>query len=179
MAVGLPGVVLECLTEFEPIVSVELAGSRASGTATAWSDWDFHCVTSEFAACRAQLPAAVSRLRPVVQQWDRLSRSWCYMLILSGPAKVDLIFDEPHALCPPWTVSAETLSLIDDHFWDWMLWLTAKQQAGKADLVTAELARLHEYLLAPLGIAAPPATLRQAIATYRAARRGWEQRLRC
>ena len=56
---------------------------------------------------------------------------------------------------------------------------TAKQQAGKADLVTAELARLHEYLLAPLDIAAPPATLRQAIATYRAARRGWEQRLRC
>jgi hypothetical protein len=32
----------------------------------------------------------------VVAQWDRLSRHWCYMMILAGPAKVDLIFGRPH-----------------------------------------------------------------------------------
>ena len=68
---------------------------------------------------------------------------------------------------------------IDDHFWDWMLWLAAKQRAGKAGLVAAELARLHEHLLAPLGVPAPPATLGQAVGSYRAARRRWEHRLNC
>jgi hypothetical protein len=31
----------------------------------------------------------------VVAQWDRLSRNWCYMLILDGAVKIDLIFDRP------------------------------------------------------------------------------------
>jgi hypothetical protein len=44
---------------------------------------------------------------------------------------VDLIFTEPHAVLPAWQVTAATLPGIDDHFWDWMLWLAAKQQAGK------------------------------------------------
>jgi hypothetical protein len=60
-----------------------------------------------------------------------------------------------------------------------MLWLAAKQQAGKADLVAAELAKLQEHLLAPLGVPIQPATLGQAIASYRAARHRWEQRLSC
>jgi hypothetical protein len=34
----------------------------------------------------------VRPLHPVVAQWDRLSRSWCYMLVLAGPAKVALLF---------------------------------------------------------------------------------------
>jgi hypothetical protein len=106
-----------------------------------------------------------------VAQWDRLSSTWCYMLILAGPVKVDLIFTEPHALLPAWQVTAATLPGIDDHFWDWMLWLAAKHQAVKAGLVAAELAKLHEHLLAPLGVRAPPATPAQAIGSYRAARR--------
>jgi hypothetical protein len=52
---------------------------------------------------------------------------------LGGSAKVDLIFSEPHARLPAWQVSAATLPGIDDHFWDWVLWLSAKQQAGKSD----------------------------------------------
>lgn len=55
----------------------------------------------------------------------------------------------------------------------------AKQQAGKADLVAAELAKLHRHLLAPLGVPSRPATLGLALASYRAARSHWEQRLRC
>jgi hypothetical protein len=99
------------------------------------------------------------------------------MLILGGPVKVDLIFAEPHAALPPWRVTADTMPGIDAHFWDWMLWLTPKQQAGKSDLVAAELAKLHQHLLAPLGVRARPATLGQALASYRTARRCCEQRL--
>ena len=92
---------------------------------------------------------------------------------------MDLIFTEPHAVLPAWQVTAATLPGIDDHFWDWMLWLTAKHQAGKAGLVAAELAKLHEHLLAPLGVRAQPATPAQAIGSYRAARRRQEHRLNC
>jgi hypothetical protein len=88
-----------------------------------------------------------------------------------------MIFTQPHTRQPAWQVSAATLPGIDDHFWDWALWLAAKQQAGKADQVTAELAKLHEHLLAPLGLTERPVTLGQAITGYRADRRGWEQRL--
>jgi hypothetical protein len=59
---------------------------------------------------------------------------------------VDLIFTEPHAVLPAWQVTAAALPGIDDHFWDWMLWLAAKQQADKAGLVAADLAKLHEHL---------------------------------
>lgn len=68
---------------------------------------------------------------------------------------------------------------IDAHFWDWVLWLSAKQASGKHDLVTAELAKLHEHLLGPLGAATVPATPGQAITCYRAARDYQERRLRC
>jgi len=132
-----------------------------------------------FAEVRQRLPALTARLRPVVAQWDRLSSAWCYMLILTGPVKVDLIFTEPHAALPAWQVTAATLPGIDDHFWDWMLWLAAKQQAGKTGLVAAELAKLHKHLLAPLGVPTQPAMRGQAIGRYRAARHRWEQQLRC
>jgi hypothetical protein len=48
-----------------------------------------------------------------------------------------------------------------------MLWLAAKQQAGKAGLVAA-----------PLGVRVRPATPAQAMGSYRAARRQ-EHRLNC
>ncbi len=92
---------------------------------------------------------------------------------------MDLIFTEPHAVLPAWQVTAATLPGIDDHFWDWMLWLAAKQQAGKAGPVAAELAKLHEHLLAPLGVRAQPATPAQAIGSYWAARRRQEHRPNC
>jgi hypothetical protein len=39
-------------------------------------------------------------------------------MILAGPAKIDLIFDQPYPIEPPWQMTAETLPQIDDHFWD-------------------------------------------------------------
>ena len=76
------------------------------------------------------LPELVAPLEPLAQQWDRLSPHACYMLMLRGIGKVDLIFDEPWESSPPWEVSAETLRGIDDHFWDWTIWLAAKEGLG-------------------------------------------------
>ena len=54
-------------------------------------------------------------MRPVVAQWDRLSRIWCYMLILPGPAKVDLLFGGFRAADPALElVSAGSLPLAPD-----------------------------------------------------------------
>jgi hypothetical protein len=99
------------------------------------------------------------------------------MLIVRGPAKVDLIFpDVPHEHEPPWVVDSSTLSGIDEHFWDWVLWLTSKVDAGKESLVEAELITMHDHLLAPLGIPAPIASLRDAVERYITARNTWAQR---
>jgi len=100
------------------------------------------------------------------------------MMILAGPVKVDLIFDQQHPIEPPWLVNAATLAAIDDHFWDWVFWLASKRLAGRNDVVTAELVKLHAYLLVPLGVATVPDSIDEAVAGYRAARDGWEKRLR-
>ena len=41
-----------------------------------------------------------------------------------------------------------------------------------------ELRKLHGHLLGPLGVAAMPGSLDEALAAYRAARTEWEKRLR-
>jgi hypothetical protein len=173
----LPGDVTRLLGSNAGIQHVELIGSRASGQAMPLSDWDFKVVTADFHEIREVLPQLVVPLRPVVAQWDRLSHTWCYMLILSGPAKVDLIFSEPHSALPPWEANASTLRGIDDHFWDWMLWLRSKQDAGKLGTVASELAKLHEHLLSPLGVISVPQTIEQAVAEYQTARADCERQL--
>jgi hypothetical protein len=131
----------------------------------------------DFVAVAEALPSLLAPLEPLVQQWDRLSREQCWMLILLGPAKVDLIFPgEPHALEPPWVPGADNLGAIDDHFWDWMLWLKGKEAGGKRDLVAAELRKLHDNLLGPLGGEAVPSSIAEAVAAYRAARDRAEHR---
>jgi hypothetical protein len=164
MSVRLPDDVVRLIEADPGIDRVELVGSRARGDALPLADWDFKITTRAFAEVQQRLPALAAPLRPV---------------ILVGQAKVDLIFTEPHAVLPAWQVTAATLPGIDDHFWDWLLWLAAKQQAGNADLVAAELAKLNKHLLAPLGVPAQPVTLGQVIGSYRAARCRWEQRLNC
>ena len=157
--------------------AVELVGSRAEGRATEWSDWDFRVEATDFGALGEALPRLLAPLQPLVQQWDRLSSEWCWMLILHGPVKVDLIFpNEPHGKGPPWEPSAENLGAIDDHFWDWMLWLKGKEAGGKQELVVAELEKCRENLLGPLGVTHAPSSIAQAIAEYRRARNRAEQR---
>src|SRR5947207_675148 len=119
---------------------IRLVGSRAEGRANEFSDWDFLVDTNDFDVVAQGLRELLAPLEPLVQQWDRLSPEWCWMLILHGPAKVDLIFPhEPHDNEPPWEPNAENLDAIDAHFWDWMLWLRSKHASAKTDLIASEL----------------------------------------
>jgi hypothetical protein len=153
------------------IRAVKLVGSRATGSSTPLSDWDFEVETDDFGAVARAIPALVSALEPLAQQWDRISAYPCYMLMLTGPVKVDLIFPgEPYESLPPWTVSAETLDGIDQHFWDWILWLASKREKGKDDLIRRELEKMSEHLLRPLGVDAAPGSIEAALEGYRRAR---------
>ena len=99
------------------------------------------------------------------------------MLILRGPAKVDLIFpDEPHDNEPPWEPNAANLDAIDAHFWDWMLWLRSKHASAKTDLIASELEKLFDHLLLPLGVRQRPMSIAEAITQYRDARDDAEKR---
>jgi hypothetical protein len=150
------------------VESVRLAGSRSRGDETPLSDWDFEVETSDFEGLAEALPRLVDPLDPLSRQWDRYSPHPTYMLMLRGPLKLDLLFlgraNEPR---PPWTLSRETLAPIDDHFWDWVLWLASKDRAGGRDeLVHEQLSLLHEMLLAPMGAASRPRSLEEAVRTY-------------
>jgi hypothetical protein len=99
------------------------------------------------------------------------------MLMLRGIGKVDLIFDEPWESRPHGRVSADTLRGIDDHFWDWTIWLAAKDPAGKREMVGTELTKMHEHLLGPLGVERVPSSIADAVAVYTASRKDAEKRL--
>jgi hypothetical protein len=146
---------------------VELVGSRARGTPTAFSDWDFSIETDDLAALKSALPELLAPLEPLAQHWDPLGEPPCYMLMVRGPVKIDLIFVHetvPHR--PPWRVSPDTLAALDAHFWDWILWLVAKRARGRDELVRGELKKMHGFLLAPLGVDAAPATIEDAVGAY-------------
>ena len=163
--------VREVLLTHPHIRSVELIGSRATGSPSALSDWDFEVETDDFGALAPALPSLVSALEPLAQQWDRISAYPCYMLMLPGPLKVDLIFPgEPYESLPPWTVSPDTLNGIDQHFWDWILWLASKREKGEDELVRRELEKMSEHLLRPLGVEAVPSSIDAALEGYRTAR---------
>jgi hypothetical protein len=103
----------------------------------------------------------VEPLHPLAKQWDRLSPFPTYMLMLRGPVKVDFLFlERPNPPAPPWEVTPETLPAIDAHFWDWMLWLVSKRDRSD------QLQLMYEHLLAPMGVAQPPRTAREALASY-------------
>jgi nucleotidyltransferase-like protein len=127
------------LGEHGAVRRVRLIGSRARSDPTPFSDWDFEIVTDDFPSVSIAIPSLVASLRPIAQQWDRLSTKECYMLVLNGPEKVDLLFDVPHKEERRWTASASTLQAIDDHFWDWLLWLLSKEAAGREEVVFGEL----------------------------------------
>ena len=163
--------VIAALMRHPAVRRVELVGSRSEGRATARSDWDFLIDTDDFGAVAHDLPALCAPLAPIAMQWDRLSSFHCWMLMLRGPIKIDLIFpDQPHYQKPPWQPTRESLPAIDRHFWDWTLWLSGKEIAGKEDLVASELEKLTQHLLAPLGVRQTPDSVAAAISAYRDAR---------
>jgi predicted nucleotidyltransferase len=165
------------LVERHPAVRrVRLVGSRARGTATDFSDWDFAVVTDDFQAVARDIPLLLNPLVPIAQQWDRLSETWCWMVVLRGPIKLDFIFSEPHKSEPPWQPSAGNLDAIDCHFWDWALWLRSKQASGKSHLLEHELEKLADHILSPMGVESRPASLNEAVVSYLVARDRLERR---
>jgi hypothetical protein len=168
----------ELLEPHPSVRRVTLAGSRAAGTPTPLSDWDFAVEADDFAVLSEALPELTAPLEPLAQQWDPLGEHPTYMLTLRGPTKIDLIFfEETMTERPPWEVSAATLAAIDAHFWDWTLWLAAKRSRGHDDLVRQELEKMHGYLLRPLGVEDAPTTIEQAVEGYLEASRSAERRL--
>ena len=167
----LAGRVVAAVSRHPAVRGVELVGSRAEDRATERSDWDFRVDTDEFEVLAPALPSLVAELEPLAEQWDRLSPYWCYMLIVRGPTKIDLIFpEEQHDLEPPWQPRVDDAAAIDAHFWDWALWLRSKEAAGKAEQVETELVKLYGHLLGPLGADRAPSSVGQAVESYRALR---------
>jgi hypothetical protein len=173
----LPAAVRSALEADAAVRSVRLVGSRAEGTASVLSDWDFAVETDDFGRLAPRLPRRVEPLDPLVAQWDPLGKIRCYMLIVRGPTKIDLIFDETQEESPPWSVTRETLPGVDGHFWDWALWLAAKAAGGKDEVVAQELQKMHRQLLGPLGVEPPPRSVDDAVDAYLAARDAAEARL--
>ena len=168
----------EVLEPHPSVRRVSLAGSRAAGTPTPLSDWDFAVETDDFQGLSEALPELTAPLEPLAQQWDPLGEHPTYMLMLRGPTKIDLIFfQETMRPRPRWHVNAETLAAVDAHFWDWILWLAAKRAGDRDELVRAELAKMHGYLLGPLGVEATPATIEEAVEEYLSASAAAERRL--
>lgn len=147
---------------------VELTGSRARGTHTELSDWDFRIEGHDMDAIVRDLPALADELDPLMAMWDPLSERAVFMLITQDGVKVDLFpGDETRPIQPPWDPARDDASDIDGHFWDWTLWLGGKHLGGKTQLVGDELVKMYDHLLKPIGAAAPPATIAEAVATYR------------
>jgi hypothetical protein len=153
------------------VTSVQLAGSRERGDENALSDWDFVVETDDAGHLREEISHLVDSLNPLVGQWDRLGPVWCYMLILKGGVKVDIILEGTSQVDePPWEVSPENLPAIDDHFWDWTLWLGSKCLKDDSDMVTRELTKMFDHLLEPLTVRQVPESIGEAISAYTVAR---------
>ena len=171
-----PEDVRSAVSEHPAATSIELIGSRARGDATSHSDWDYGVSTDDFPAIRDALPGLVAPAQPLTTLWDPLADRETFMLILRGPTKVDLIFnDEPSTPLPPYDVNAQNLHEVDSHFWDWSLWLVSKQAKGKDDLVRSELRKMAWYILTPMNIEQTPDDLNAAVTLYLAARDSLER----
>ncbi|MFC5752289.1 hypothetical protein [Actinomadura rugatobispora] len=156
---------------------IEPIGSRARGTATEASDWDFRVVAEDFGEVAADLPGIVAPHGPLAAQWDPLGDCESYLLIFPGPVKVDLLFaDVARSRNPPWRVGPDTLAAIDSHFWDWSLWLVSKRYHGMTDRVRGELLTMNRHLLEPMGIRPLPLTLEEAADRFVRARDRLETR---
>jgi hypothetical protein len=162
--------VIETVRPHPAVQRVWLVGSRAAGTASAISDWDFAVETDDFPTVGRDIGSLLAALDPLVQQWDRLSDTQCWMVMLPGPVKLDFIFTEPHHHEPPWVPGPANLAEIDAHFWDWALWLLAKHVKHRTELVATELQKMFDHLLQPMGIEEVPASLDIAVASYLSAR---------
>jgi len=159
-------IVPRLLTKHPAVRHVVLTGSRMRGDATEWSDWDFLVETNDFEAVSIALPSLTESLEPLARLWDPLSRHSIYMMILKGPVKVDICFDFLQQQQPPWVINSDTISQVNSHFWDWILWIASKEASGKKDILIKELEKMYDYLLAPLGCLRSPGSVEEAVGAY-------------
>ena len=156
---------------------VRLVGSRGEGRAHELSDWDFLVSTDAFPEVAPELPHLVQPLEPLSELWDPYSDRACYMLMLRGPTKIDLIFpSEKREWAGAWEPSAGTLEDIDRHFWDWILWLEQKRRGGRMQQLEKSLGDMFHLLLQPMGADTEPHSVADAVTAYLAARDELETR---
>jgi len=169
--VDLARAVPAALEKHPAVHAVRLVGSRATGRAHELSDWDFLIGTNDFRSVEGDRPALVASLAPLSEQRDPYSDRACYMLLLRGPTKIDLIFPgEKRRWSPAWAPSPETLEAIDRHFWDWILWLEQKRRGGRRSQLEKSLRDLFELMLGPMGVVGQPRSSTDAVDSYLAAR---------
>ena len=165
------------LRRHRTVREVTLVGSRAEGRAHELSDWDFSVSTDSFPSVAHDLPTQVASLGPLSELWDPYSDHACYMLMLRGPTKVDLIFpSESRDWAGPWKATPETLPEIDRHFWDWILWLEQKRRGARTQQLEKSLADMFQLLLRPTGVADQPTSVSEALTSYLVARAALERR---
>jgi hypothetical protein len=149
------------------VTRVELAGSRSRGTHTELSDWDFDVKTADFKSVACDLRTLVEPLGPLAAQWEPLGHFPVYMLLLSGPTKVEYLFlEHSQRPKPPLQPSKETLLAIDAHFWDWIWWLATKASIGRDDLVAEHLPQLYRHVLRPLEAGTMPRSIEAAVRVF-------------
>jgi hypothetical protein len=166
------------LADHPAVESVEFAGSRSRGTHEELSDWDFAVETSDFDALARDLPELVAPLEPLGQQWEPVGHFPVYQVLLRGPTKIEYLFlEHSQAAAPPLDPGPDTLAAIDNHFWDWIWWLTTKASVGRDDLVAEHMPQLHARLLRPLGVDAVPDSIDSAIEAFVAGRDALETEL--
>ena len=172
------GAIREALDASNVVSSVVLGGSRARGRATELSDWDIY-VKGDPDGMMTEIPTLVASFDPLAAFWEPLSEEAGYMVVMEGPTKVDVFpLGARRHIQPPWRLNARSLPEIDAHFWDWILWLGGKSLRGEFDLVADELDRMYRFLLAPVGVTLPPASLDDAVASYLRARQDAVELLR-
>jgi hypothetical protein len=158
---------IRLVTAHPAVTGAEFAGSRSRGEHHELSDWDVAVQTSDFAAVARDMPALVAPLEPIGEQWEPMGHFPVYQVMLRGPTKLEYLFlDESQEAAPTPEPGPGTLAAIDNHFWDWIWWLISKDAAGRHDLVAEHMPQLHAHLLRPLGIAAVPDGIDDAIAAF-------------
>jgi predicted nucleotidyltransferase len=162
---------MKLVAEHPAVKDIRLAGSRSRGTHEELSDWDFAVTTSDFATLALDMPALVAPLKPLGEQWEPLGHFPVYQVLPEGPTKVEYLFlDYSQDAAPSVTPSPTTLRGIDNHFWDWIWWISTKASIGRVDLVAEHLRQLHEHLLRPMGVEAVPESIDAAIDQFVARR---------
>jgi hypothetical protein len=168
---GLGGRIVCLLEAHHSVRRAELVGSRAAGRASVHSDWDFWITCDNFAALASELPQLFAPLHPLAQQWSRFGRYRCWMLVLPGPVRIELMFPAEGQDPPgPRQPSADNLAAMDAQFWDWVLRANGKQAVGGNTEAVIELELIFEDLLSQLGVQAKPRSLAEAVECYRLAR---------